>query len=158
MRLRERQSRREGRPSRPLSNGAMALRSSAALARAAANSAYRPGPSWWPTQGICLAASETVDHTTVALGGAAFPAGVHLRHGFALLGCFGAGGAAGIGFREQGLGDGGGAAEFAELEDGYGEFADFVFDDEGITDADFAGGFGGVAIGGDAVQITGLGG
>ena len=66
--------------------------------------------------------------------------------------------AAGFGFLVKGLGLGGGAALLGELEDFDLEFAGFVFDVELVTGADFAGGFGGVGIGRDAAEVTGVGG
>ena len=61
-------------------------------------------------------------------------------------------------FAVEGLCDGGRAALLAESEDFDVELAGFVFDVEHVADADFAGGFGGDVVRGDAVHVAGFGG
>jgi hypothetical protein len=56
------------------------------------------------------------------------------------------------------LGDGGGGSLLAQGEDFDGEVAAFVFDLERVADVDFAGWFSGLAVGEDALEITGFGG
>ena len=65
-----------------------------------------------------------------------------LLHGFHLRGELEALFAAGFGFAEKGLGDGGGAAHLAQGEHFDFEFAAFVLDFEHVADADVAGGLG----------------
>ncbi len=78
-----------------------------------------------------------------------------MGHGFSFFDELKAGSAAGLGFAVEGLGDDGGAAHFADTENLDLERAGIVLHLQQITDPHFAGGFGGLAVGFNSVEITG---
>ena len=100
-----------------------------------------------------------MDETAVALGRPFRWSGeVEGAEKFALFGGFAAEFFAGFGFAVESLSDGCGAALVANEENLDLELAGFVFDVEHVADADFAGGFGGDVVRGDAVHVAGFGG
>lgn len=92
----------------------------------------------------------------VALGGAAF--GFDGRVGAALFDQFETSFAAGLDFAVELLGDGSGAANFAQGENFDFEFAAVIFDAEEIAGTDVARGLGGLALEVDAAELAGSGG
>ena len=98
------------------------------------------------------------DATAVAFGGAAFGKGSVLLHGFSLggfalslfLACFG--------FAIEVLGNGGGTADFTEVQDFDVKFAALVFDAKHVAYTDIARGLGFDFVGVNAAEIAGLGG
>ena len=97
-----------------------------------------------------------MDLAAVFFGGAAGGRGFEEEAGFALFGDEGAGGVAGFGFLIEGLGDGGGSADFADGEDFDLEVSTVIFDGEHVADADFAGGARGLLVRLDAAEIAGF--
>lgn len=77
---------------------------------------------------VFLSSAQAEELAAVALGGLGFGDGFELRHGFARVGGFEAEFAAKVGFAVEGLGDGRGAADFAEEQDLDLEVAAFVAD------------------------------
>jgi hypothetical protein len=94
----------------------------------------------------------------VALGGASAGGTVDGVHHFALGGDLEAKLAAGFGFEVQRLGNGGGTAHLAELQDLDIEVAGVVGDVELVTQADFASGLNALPGGLDAAKLARLGG
>jgi len=101
-------------------------------------------------------AAELDDAAAVALGRTAFWQGRELLHGFAFSGFAPALFLAGIGFAVEGLGNGGGTTDIAQLQDFDMKFAAFVADAEHVANADIAGRLGFDLIGMDAAEIAGL--
>jgi len=99
-----------------------------------------------------------VDEAAVAFGRAFGGSGeVEGAEKFSFFGCLTAELFAVFGLAVEGLGDGGGAALLAEGEDFDLKLTGFVSDVEHVADTDFAGGFGGLLVGGDAIYVAGLG-
>jgi hypothetical protein len=100
--------------------------------------------------------AELDDSAAVAFGRASCGQLFELAHSFA-LGCnFLAEFAAGVGLAVEGLGDGSGAAHFAEEENFDFEVTALVGDTQHVADADFARGFGSLAVGFDPAEFTGM--
>jgi len=100
--------------------------------------------------------TEAVDLAAVALGGAAFVLEVNVLRSLALLGEFEALCAAGLGFKVQGLRNGGGATHLTEQEDFDLILASLVANDEFVANTHIAGGLGRVRVRGDTVEFAGL--
>ena len=100
--------------------------------------------------------AEAMDLAAVLFGGAAGGGWLEEQAGFALFGDEGARGSAGFGFMVEGLGDGGGSADFAEGEDFDFEFSTFIFDGELVADTDFVSRARGLLVRLDAAEIAGL--
>jgi hypothetical protein len=105
-----------------------------------------------------LAGAELDDAAAVAFGGAAFGQGSVLLHGFSLGGFALALFLARFCFAIEGLGNGGGTADFTEVKDFDVKFAALVSDAEHVAYTDIARGLGFDLVGADAAEIAGLGG
>src|SRR5215469_580859 len=99
--------------------------------------------------------SKLVDLASISLRGPCYRRRREMHHGFALFRDFAAGFAAGFSFLIEGLCDGSGAANVAELKNLHLELPTFGFDLQHVADVDLASRFGRLLIGLDTSEITG---
>jgi len=109
-----------------------------------------------PLDGGSTFAAEANDAAAVAFGGSAEGRGGEVESGFAFLGKFSPGIAAGIGLLVECLGDCGWSAHITQGEDFDFEVSALIFYRERVADADFTGGAGSLLIRLNAAEFTGF--